>query len=548
MRAICAPARRKATWKPSPFHQKIGPSMARPLEPQRRLSESVIWTLQREFYAAEGPRAWTQREIPTWITSNAFFARAFAGVALGFLRDLATAAALDRAAPLNVVELASGSGQFAFLFLRRLLELRRALPALEGLKIRYVLTDFTESNVRAWQSHERFQPFLRDGSLDFAIFDLERDAGLRLSLSGESLGAAAGNPLLVIANYAFDSTPQDCFRIRAGALCADLVRAMAEDEGGSPGAAGRSLLERIVALDHEARPVEGGYYGDPILDRILESYRQGLGDTAFLIPVGALRGVRALLELSRGGLFLLCGDKGVSREEDLRGQGEPGMVRHRGCFSFSVNLHAIGRYFEEAGGFALHTGQPRPRIQVSGFLGGFAPADVPETRLAFANEIDGFGPGEFHTLAVALCEQKHPQPLDVVLSVLKLSCFDAEVLYSFREALVTAARGASPVQKAELRRVLALVWEGFYPLQKDLAFELARISFAMSEGEDALRYCRESLRLFGESAQALVMQGYGLAMLGRAAEAVASAERALAVDPGFTPATELLDRLRGKGR
>jgi hypothetical protein len=38
-----------------------------------------------------------------------------------------------------------------------------------------------------------------------------------------------------------------------------------------------------------------------------------------------------------------------------------------------VNLHAIGRYFEEAGGFALHTSQPRPSIQVSAFFGGFAP-------------------------------------------------------------------------------------------------------------------------------------------------------------------------------
>ena len=267
--------------------------------------------------------------------------------------------------------------------------------------------------------------------------------------------------------------------------------------------------------------VSGAYYGDARLDAILESYRRDLGDTVFLFPVGALRAAAALLEISRGQLLLLCGDKGVSREEDLRGRGEPAMVRHRGCFSFSVNLHAIGRYFEEAGGFALHTDQPRPRIQVSAFLCGYDPAALAETRQAFHDATGGFGPGDFHTLAVAMCEQKPPQPLDVMLSVLKLAAFDAEVLYSYREALVAAARGARPAQQEELRRALARVWEGFYSLHKDVPFELARISFAMSQAEDALRYCQESLRLFGESAQTLVMQGYGCAMLGRAAEAEA---------------------------
>jgi hypothetical protein len=515
----------------------------KPLEPPSRLSESLIWRLQREFYATQGPAAWTDKQIPTWITSNSFFARAFAGVTAAFVRDLA--AADGGPATLNIVELASGSGQFAFQFLRRLAEMRRALPALAGMPVRYVLTDFTDGNVRAWEAHERFRPYLEDGTLDFATFDLERDSELRLLRSGQTLGAATPTgPMVVLANYAFDSTLQDCFRVRAGTLCEDLVQAMVPD--GSPlDPAAPGQLERIAALEHQPRPVSGAYYGDERLDRILESYRRRLGDTAFLFPIGALRAARTLLDMSGGRLLLLCGDKGVAREEDLQGRGDPVMVRHRGCFSFSVNLHAVGRYFEEAGGFALHTDQPRPRIQVSAFLGGWPADALAETRQAFRDATSGFSPGDFHTLAVAMCEQKHPQPLDVMLSVLKLAAFDAEVLYSYREALVAAARSATPVQKEELRRALALVWDGFYPLHKDVALELARISFAMSDGEDALRYCRESLRLFGESPPTLVMQGYSLAMLGRAGEAVRGAQRALALQPGFTPAAELLERLGG---
>jgi hypothetical protein len=517
----------------------------KPLEAPCRLSESVIWRLQREFYSTQGLKAWTRHEIPAWITSNPFFAGHLADVTAGFLRDLA-AAGRPVEAPLHLVELAAGSGQFAFLFLRRLKELASALPSLARLPVRYVLTDFTDSNVRAWESQARFRPWLDDGSLDFATFDLERDRELRLLRSGETLSAAkAAGPLIVLANYAFDSTLQDCFRVRAGALCEDLVQAMVPvDAPSDPDAPGQ--LERIAALEHQPRPIAGPYYGDERMDRILESYRAGLGDTGFLFPIGAQRAVRTLLAVSGGRLLLLCGDKGVSREEDLRGRGDPVMVRHRGCFSFSVNLHAIGRYFEESGGFALHTDQPRPRIQVSAFVSGWPPAALPETRQAFRDATAGFSPGDFHTLAVAMCEQKQPQSLEVMLSVLKLSAFDSEVLYSYREALVAAARGATPPQKEELRRALARVEEGFYPLQKDVPFELARISFALSEGSDALRYCQESRRMFGESARTLVMEAYSLAMLGRGAEALRSTERALAADPGFTPAAELLERLKGR--
>src|SRR6202008_3542157 len=50
--------------------------------------------------------------------------------------------------------------------------------------------------------------------------------------------------------------------------------------------------------DPQPRPVSDAYYGDPRLDRVLESYRQRLGDTAFLFPIGALRAARTLLEIS----------------------------------------------------------------------------------------------------------------------------------------------------------------------------------------------------------------------------------------------------------
>ena len=184
------------------------------IEEGRRLSESLIWELQRRFYAREGREAWKPKAVPFYITSNAFTARAYARTVAGFLRDLVAAERVDRAAPVYLVELAAGSGQFACLFLRRLDELQAQVPGLAGLDLRYVMTDFAQSNVDAWEAHERLAPFRDRGRLDFALFDLERDDELRLRRAGVTLGAgAARNPMVVLANYAFDSTTQDAFQV-----------------------------------------------------------------------------------------------------------------------------------------------------------------------------------------------------------------------------------------------------------------------------------------------------------------------------------------------
>ncbi|HET8645783.1 MAG TPA: hypothetical protein VFO85_09860, partial [Vicinamibacteria bacterium] len=332
------------------------------------------------------------------MTSNPFFARGMARVVLGFLRDLAAAPqGLDRALPLDVLELAAGSGQFAFSFLRALRELKDAVPGLAPLRVRYVMTDFAQSNVSAWRRHERLRPFVDEGLLDFALFDLERDREVRLLESGRPL--AAGNPLVVLANYAFDSTRQDCFRVQGGVLVQELVTTLVAGEGAfdlsDPG-----LLERI-RLRFQATSMPAAYYDDPLSNRVLEGYRQRLEDTTLLFPVGAIECLRRLIDLSGGRLFLLCGDKGAAHEQELAGRGDPVMTLHGDCFSFVVNLDAVGRYFEEGGGFALHAAHHTPGFQVSAFLAGFAGGTLPETRHAFEAEIEHFGPIQYFTLVNA---------------------------------------------------------------------------------------------------------------------------------------------------
>src|SRR5215831_2375363 len=87
-----------------------------PLESDFPLSTSMVWRLQRTFYSDQGVAAWSQSNVPQSVTTSPNIARAYARVALGFLRDLAPA--LDLSQPVYIVELGAGSGRFAYRFLK----------------------------------------------------------------------------------------------------------------------------------------------------------------------------------------------------------------------------------------------------------------------------------------------------------------------------------------------------------------------------------------------------------------------------------------------
>lgn len=520
------------------------------VESGRRLSESLVWRLQRESYLRRGERAWLADRVPFYITSNTHIAGAYARVLVGFLRDLLANGSLDAAAPCYVLELASGPGQFAFLFLKKLLGMLRELPALARLRLRYVMSDLAPANVEAWRGRGSLKPFADAGLLDFAVFDIEHDRQLRLLQSGETLDpGTVGNPLTVIANYVFDSTAQDVFWIRSGVLHegrATLLSSRQADELADPEA-----LERLT-VRYEQRPASFPCYDDETLDRVLAGYASRLGDTSLLFPIGALRAVRSLAALAGGRLLLVSGDKGYTQESELLARGDPLLTLHGGgCFSMMVNYHAIGLYLREMGGQVLHSASHDKRLKVSAFLLGGAEGAFPETASAFRQAIDGFSPADYYVLASGLHKDQPPPPLGLILSLVKLGGFDPHLLLRFAGPLAQQAHDAPEPQRLELLRALEKCWEHFYPMDADLPFELGRIYAALERPADALRFYLESLKLYGEHQATLFNAGLCLCRLQRPREALRLMERALAVKEDYAPAREwrvkIQDELAGSG-
>jgi tetratricopeptide (TPR) repeat protein len=518
------------------------PAAGRVVEQGKPLSASLLWQLQRKYFDPQGVRAWTDGVVPHYITSNGWIAQAYAKVVFGWLRDgLGTASPqpgsfppIDLRHPVHVVELGSGSGRFGYLFLRRLLEMLG--PSwLHGVQLRYVLTDFTESNLDHLRSHPELQPFVASGLLDFARYDTGVDLEIRLSQSGEVLSPRTlRNPLVVLANYVFDGIPQDLFSVRGGKLYENLLTlSLPEGEADleDPG-----MLEQLH-LSWEKRLAAAGYYGDPDLDAILQEYAAHPGMATFLFPCEAIRCARQLARLSDHRLLLLSGDKGYSRAELLAGHGEPDLAVH-GSFSMMVNYHALGRWFVHQGGELLSTTHLRSSLTIVAGLLGTPPGGPIETRLAFDDAIERMGPDDFYDLKKSVEGKYDELSLEQLLAWLRLSGWDSNIFLGCFPALTKQAGSAPEVLRHEIYRAVHEIWKTYFKLResRDLAFHLGVLLTEIQCYEDALLFFHQSIAGYGPNPATVFNQGICLFHLGDLEAALTHADQAIQGAPDFEPA------------
>src|SRR5262249_58696817 len=114
------------------------------IEQGRRLSESILWQLQRDLYHLHGIQAWSHGNVPQSMTTSPYIARAYAKLALGYLRDVTPE--LDLSQPVYIIELGAGSGRFGYRFVKRFVNLLER-SSLAQTKFVYVMTDVTPNLV-----------------------------------------------------------------------------------------------------------------------------------------------------------------------------------------------------------------------------------------------------------------------------------------------------------------------------------------------------------------------------------------------------------------
>lgn len=503
------------------------------LECDAPFSRSVLWRMQRSFYAQRGLRAWTEDMIPQYITNNPFIAEIYAQVVFSFLRDCSTPVR-KAATRLHILELGAGPGKFSYLFLRRLTALMRAesIP-LESL--RYCMTDSAASLPESWHANRYLAEFAESGILRFEQFEV-----------GEAVHAGiapdSACPLVVIANYVFDSLPQDAFMIEQGALLESMVTT--KTAGGQPD----KLSD--LQLSWKNVPFPQNRYPDASWNHILEQYRSRLPGATVLFPYGTLTVLEQLSKYSDGRMLVLAADKGHTHEDNLMlVQGPPVMEMHASgqCFSQMVNFDAIGKYFENNGGIALLPEKHFASLSICGFLLERHKNEYPATQAAYRESQAAFAPDDLFALLGWLDPHLDGMSIPQILAVLRLSHWDPVALMRLFPAIARQVRGVTGARH-DLRNAVMNTWQNHFPVtqaENALAFQCGVILLELRYFAEAIPMFKTSEEIFGRSAATSYNLGLCALGLERTSEALAYMVQACDLDPNFEPARASRARLEG---
>ena len=515
------------------------------LEREVALSQSLIWSRQREFYQQRGLRAWTEDRIPNFVTSNPFIADIYAHMVAAFLADClggASHAPPSAENPVRILELGAGTGKFACLFLRRVTALLAANNIAPEM-VHYCMSDCSPGLIESWKQNRYLAEFVARGMLEFDLFEAGRQ------LSPGFLGAAKSQsaPLVVVANYVFDSLPNDAFVARDGEISEYVLTTRAPaapaTRSGDSELADSHPLARLL-FTYSSIKISHDRFRDPLWGRILQQYRAVSGATV-LFPSAALRLLQQISQFAQGPQLFLLADKGYVHPEDLP-QGPPTLEFHSdNCFSQMVNFDALAKYFQATDGLALVPQKHSAILSLCAFLRGVDSDRLPATRAAYRESQEAFGPDDLFALLAWLNAHMEEISVSQALAVLRLTHWDPIALLRLFPVLARQLRGITS-ERLDMRNAVLKVWANHFPITPDedlLAFDCGAILLELGFPDDALPMFQASQQILGPSAAT----SYNLALccqgLRRNPEALIYAKDACDLDPASQPARLLLQKL-----
>lgn len=409
---------------------------------------------------------------------------------------------------------------------------------------RYVLTDAAESNLEFWRHHPNFEPFFADGRLDMARLDMTRPDSLALQVSGDTIGPGSlRHPLVIIANYAFDSIPQDLFHFKDQRAYACLVSLAVDADPASLDAA--ELLARLQ-VHYDDDEIAAPPYAEPWLQRLVADYQRELRDAHVLFPAAGLRCLKTLAEFSTHGALVLSADKGNHRLAALDGKPAPSLVRH-GSVSLTVNYHAFARFCSEQGGLALVPTDHHNSINVVGLLMVAGAGDHTETQHAYRRHVQDFGPDHFYTITKHARKSIGEMSAEDILAYLRLSRHDSHQFGRYLPRLMQLAPEFDAATRQDVAAAVESVWEMYFPLGEDLdlANRIAGLLYAMDDHAGALTYFERSMAIYGADTGTLYNIAACYHMIGESGAAVAVLQKVLEYDGGNEAAKLLLSECEG---
>ena len=163
-----------------------------------RLSQARVWDLEKEFYVGGGADVWKDELVPSLATASSAGALDFCRAFAAFVEDrtgcfVGPCVSDYTGSGFVILEMGSGVGKFAFLFLLHLQELAEQAECprlLDPTFVQYVMTDVSRDNIEALSRQPQLRAFREKGILRQPIIFVGQFAGQPGGTSFALAGAA----------------------------------------------------------------------------------------------------------------------------------------------------------------------------------------------------------------------------------------------------------------------------------------------------------------------------------------------------------------------
>ncbi|MBX2875192.1 MAG: SAM-dependent methyltransferase [Saprospiraceae bacterium] len=466
------------------------------IESSTRFSESLIWQLNRDFYEEKGISAWSDDIVPHHMTSSASVGKTYAELLFAFLKDLAAKGKTTEV--VYILELGAGHGRLAFHILKHLQKLVDTTEE-QTPPFCYVLSDIIEGNLSFFQDHPQLQNYFEAGVLDLAYFDAFKSEEILLRTAQKTIHPKdLKSPIIAIANYFFDSLPNELFFIQDKEVSACSVAINASED--PKGMDTESLIKQMT-LTYSRSVSQLPIYEESVLNDILEEYRHQLSGTYLFFPAMAMKCLQHLKDLSGAGLVLLTMDKGFHELQNLKGTPEPEIITH-GSFSLWVNYHALNAYCSKQGGKGLFPYSSNFHLEIGCLMFLAESETYPQTDAAYQQFVNNFGPDDFNTIKQLTYSNLSRLKTKELLALYRLSAYDSTFFIKLLPRLKQTSKSITINERRRLAQALNCVWDMYFNINErlDLAYELGGLFYDLGYYVEALAYFQHSIDSFGSKA------------------------------------------------
>ena len=466
------------------------------IESKKPFSESLIWQLNRDFYQEKGIRAWSEGIVPHQMTSNSKVGKTYAELIFAVLKDLGSKGKDNEV--VYILELGAGHGRLAFHILIHLQKLVKSISE-KIPRFCYVLSDIVEDNLAFFSKHPQLQKFFQEGTLDISYFDAIENEKIYLRNAKKTIAPQDLNqPIIAIANYFFDSIPNELFFIKDQIVSNCSVSI---DSKENPQGMNTEDLIKYMEFSYYKSAANSPIYQEAILNEILEDYRNLLSNTYLFFPKQGINCLENLQAFSNVGLVLLTMDKGFHELDNLKNKKEPEIITH-GSFSLWVNYHALSSYCEKQGGKTFFPSFSNFHLEIGCLLFLKDSDTYLHTDAAYQQVVNDFGPDDFNSLKKLAYFNVSRLKLIELIALFRLNGYDSLFFIKLLPRLKQVIQSITVNERKRLAQTMDCIWEMYFNINEsyDLAYEIGGLLYDLGFYMEALNYFQYSVDTFGRKA------------------------------------------------